>query len=129
MSSVGRQLNAQIDAKVRRVLMFVWARLTLHSPVGNPDLWTVAIPPPGYVGGHFRANWQLGAGVRPAGVVSGTGNPVMAELPADRLGGVVYHFVNNVDYAERLENGYSSQAPAGGIVALTATETRAAFNL
>ncbi len=77
--------------------------------------------------GHFRANWQLGVGSLPSGVVSGVdpsgaglGNRVIAHIPAD-ASGKVYYLSNNLPYAQRLEHGYSKQAPQG-IVGRTVVE-------
>jgi len=91
-----------------------------RSPVGDPTKWD-SPPPPGYVGGRFRANWQLGVGSAPEGEVAGidddgskTRDTVTASLPGDgKNAGPVYYLVNNLPYAERLEDGHSTQAPLG----------------
>lgn len=77
--------------------------------------------------GHFRANWQLGVGTMPAGQIAGVdptgaglGNRVTARIPADAAG-KVYYLTNNLPYAQRLEMGYSKQAPQG-MVGRTVTE-------
>ena len=43
------------------------------SPVGDADRWKhPEAKPEGYVGGHFRANWQLGIDTIPTGMIEGT---------------------------------------------------------
>ncbi|HEX2554237.1 MAG TPA: hypothetical protein VHL98_11075 [Microvirga sp.] len=86
----------------------------------------------GYVGGRFRANWQVGIGSRPAGVIDAVdpsgqatiaaGSAVIAGL-TDK---VAIYLVNNLPYADPLENGHSKQAPMG-IVAVTIAELNTHF--
>jgi len=97
-----------------------------RSPVGDGTYW-ISPPPKGYVGGHFRANWQLGADSIPSSVIDAvdpsgdvTLSAVKAEIP-QQAAGKVYYLVNNVPYANRLEDGWSRQAPQG-IVGRTAIE-------
>ncbi|TLP74743.1 hypothetical protein FEA48_11045 [Pseudomonas nitroreducens] len=75
--------------------------------------------PAGYVGGHFRANWQFGIGSAPGGEVDGidpsggaTASRLVMEITALRAGEDAY-LVNNTPYAIPLEYGHSTQAPAG----------------
>jgi len=116
-------------AEVQR--MIVAEALTLivqATPVGNHTRWKANIEraqrskaplPRGYVGGHARKNWQvtLGAsssrelpGVDKAGsqaissglnVITGIKTPTIAYIG------------NPLPYMERLENGWSKQAPRG----------------
>lgn len=69
--------------------------------------------------GRFRGNWQFGIGSMPKGVVNkldpdgtGTVSANIAEIP-EQAAGKVYFLANNLPYAQRLEHGYSKQAPAG----------------
>ncbi len=103
-----------------------------RSPVGDGAYWK-SPPPKGYVGGHFRGNWQLGVGVVPQGEIagvdtdgSGLGGRVIAKIPED-ASGKVYWLANNVPYAMRLEYGYSRQAPKG-MVGRTAAEWQSIVN-
>lgn len=71
--------------------------------------------------GRFRSNWQAGLGSRPIGEAPTTnfqkGQPAtVSEVQAlqtelNGLGEIEssIHFTNNLPYAERLENGHSSQ--------------------
>jgi hypothetical protein len=75
--------------------------------------------PEGYVGGHFRANWQFQVGSSPSGEIEGvdpSGNKTMVAAQAGiqtlKIGDTAY-FVNNLPYAVPLEYGHSTQAPSG----------------
>lgn len=112
---------------VRKVGTDMLARIVDRSPVGNPDLWE-SPPPPGYVGGRFRGNWQVTFGAQ---AVSETGRIDKSGGETLRAGQAVlaaYHsgvnsiwLTNTVPYAMRLEYGWSSQAP-GGMVRVTSAE-------
>lgn len=71
----------------------------------------------GYVGGRFRANWNVSVGSPDATITDSTDkNRVLTEVKkVDTLavGGIMY-LTNALPYAHRLEyEGWSSQAPAG----------------
>lgn len=108
----------------KRVALEVFRRVIFKSPVGNPTLW--ANPnsaPPGYVGGRFRANWQINTTLTRE-TIDGTGDPTAVGISAlNRVRqpyGTIWVF-NNVPYAQRLEEGWSGQAPAG-VVGVTLAE-------
>lgn len=107
---------------VQRIALEMFERVILRSPVGNPSLWKT--PRPGYVGGRFRGNWQVAIGSVPTGTLEltdATGQATINKAQAAALSlepGQSITLVNNLPYAQRLEDGYSSQAPAG-MVALT----------
>ncbi len=119
----------------QRVTLSVLRRLILKSPVGNPDLWKLTgygllrkgikkRRVRGYVGGTFRGFWQAYANQDPA---NGEKPPAKGTRPrtagaaqtaATRaLNGLapfsVSYIVNGMPYAERLNRGWSTQAPAG----------------
>lgn len=108
------------------IVVKIAQRLDERSPVGDARYWK-SPPPKGYVGGRFRGNWQLGDGTIPGGETaridpSGdvTVGAIVAAVPEDAAGRVFY-LVNNTPYAQRIEDGWSRQAPTG-LVALTAME-------
>lgn len=117
--------GAKADGVVREVVAQVVVSVDKLSPVGNPALWKHPAPK-GYVGGHFRGNWQLGVGSIPAGILARIDNSGgttvaanIAEIPGKAAGTVIY-LANNLPYARRLEyDHWSSQAP-NGMVGLTA---------
>lgn len=124
LAEFARKTKDKADDAVGLIVVKVAAELDQRSPVGDASYWK-SPPPKGYIGGHFRANWQLGVDVRPAGERPGvdpsgerTQGAIIAEVPAEAAGRVFW-LVNNVPYAQRLEHGYSRQAPQG-MVGLTA---------
>ena len=118
--------KANADAVVREVVLDIGTSLVMKSPVGNPSLWK-SRPPKGYVGGRFRANWQIGINVAISGVlpnIDPTGQVSIARIGAavpQNAAGEIYVITNNLPYAQRLEYGHSTQAP-NGMVALTMIE-------
>jgi hypothetical protein len=109
------------DDAVANIVARVATELDKRSPVGDATYW-ISPPPKGYVGGHFRANWQLGVGSVPVGEKPGVTpalGTIIAEIP-EEASGKVYWLANNVPYADRIEHGWSRQAPTG-LVGLTAT--------
>ena len=100
--------------------------LIFASPVGNPDLWqNPASAPPGYVGGHFRRNWQVSIGGFNSTEIEGedqNGASTLAQAKgqidryeARRSAGPTLVIQNNVPYANRLANGWSVQADPGWV--------------
>lgn len=115
----------------KKLALDLLTKIVLRNPVGNPDLWQTP-PPPGYVGGRSRGNWQLRREVTDnqvdridpdgtATISAGTGNMLSITKPF----GIIWIF-NNVPYIIRLEHGWSSQAPQG-MVAQSLAEIQA-FN-
>ena len=93
-------------------------KIIKRTPVGNPDEWTPPIRPPGYTGGSARGNWQasINSPIRSERQnIDSNGNATIAEMMtvAQRSVGQVFYLTNNLPYIERLENGWSQQAPAG----------------
>lgn len=133
MSTFAMQLKSfedktkrQVNDLVGLVVVKLAQRVDERSPVGDATYWKHK-PPPGYVGGRFRGNWQLGVGFAPAGETgrvdpagSATVGAIIAEVPNDAAGRVFF-LTNNVPYAQAIEDGHSRQAPTG-LVALTVAE-------
>lgn len=102
--------------------------LITRSPVGDPALWQTKYPPKNYKGGQFKGNWRLGVdtidGTTDANDIDPDGGPtlynIVGKIPADAAFHS-YYITNALPYAQRLEDGYSSQAPAG-MVGLTVVE-------
>ena len=78
-----------------------------------------------YVGGRFRANWQIGITTINAGTYREPDKTGQSALTSGSLklnewkDGKTIYITNSLPYAQRLEYGWSSQAP-GGMVRLTA---------
>jgi len=113
----------------KMVLIEIGARLIDRSPVGNPALWKEQPPHPGinYIPGRFKNNWhlsvdQLSTDIFYASDKTGdaANQRIRAAIPRFPLGHT-YYFNNNLPYAKKLEDGWSSQAPFG-MVMLTELE-------
>ncbi len=107
--------------------------LIKKTPVGNPSLWKdPTSAPPGYVGGHARANWMVGIGQAPTGEVANV-DPIGTATENEQkavLGFVppysIVFIVNNVNYILWLEDGSSTQAP-NGMLRVTLAELETEF--
>lgn len=115
--------KANQDLLVRSITKKIDEEIVGRSPVGNAKFWKHA-PPPGYVGGRFRGNWQLSLGVPATGVLDRIDKDGAATIAAHgdatkaaKAGDVIY-LVNNLPYAKRIEEGWARQAPIG-VVMLT----------
>jgi hypothetical protein len=115
----------KLDSTVRKTVIEIGNRVIQRSPVGDATLWQ-SPPPPGYVGGRFRANWMYGYNsmrevitdqIDPSGMVSLTRILGVASWPSAGI----HYITNSLPYAQRLEDGWSSQAP-GGMVSLVEIE-------
>ncbi len=118
--------------KVLKVLAIELFRSVISdTPVGNPDLWLYNHPtrgfidyvgylgaPEGYTGGHARSNWFLSFN-SPSNRVT---NSISSEsTKVNQISRVInastnrfkYILTNNLPYIDRLEMGYSTQAPSG----------------
>jgi len=119
-------IATQLKRLERAVVIGAGEEVVMRSPVGDPSTWSPNTPvPEGYVGGRFRANWQYGRTTRPTGDLpdidaSGTASKlrIMGGASSMAIAGNVHYITNNLHYAQKLENGWSMQAPQG-MVALT----------
>ena len=123
LAEFARKAGARADDVVASVVVRIAAELDQRSPVGDAAYWKHK-PPKGYIGGHFRANWQLGVNARPLSEIAGidltgerTQGRILAAIP-NEAAGKTFWLANNAPYAQRLENGWSRQAPQG-LVGLT----------
>ena len=94
--------GATVDETLRAVTFELFASVITDTPVDT---------------GRARGNWQCRIDQRPTGTTERTGADaataeVRAELDAFGVGHAAW-LVNNLPYIERLEYGYSQQAPAG----------------
>lgn len=101
--------------------------VVLKSPVGNPSLWKGSAPP-GYVGGRFRGNWNVGVGSQDTSVSDNTANDRVSVGASEIRSAESYSMIwitNNLPYANRIENGWSWKQAPQGVVALTFAELQA----
>jgi hypothetical protein len=87
----------------------------------------------GYTGGRFRGSWVVTVGqastVAPPRIDKAGGKTIaagQAVLAEAHLGTVIY-MLSNLPYSERLEYGWSTQAP-GGMVRVTVAEFQGIVN-
>jgi len=100
----------KMETLVRKVALDAFSEVILKTPVDS---------------GRARASWGVGVGTVNAGPTNGadkTGQIAIAAAASAAVGmqvGQVITLASNLPYIERLEYGYSKQAPAG-MVRLTA---------
>ena len=112
--------KGDLNKAVRTTVFFLYGELSEGSPVGDPLLWeNPSAAPPGYTGGRFKGNWQLGVGVVTTGTLNAIDKDgslskerILSGIP-EQAYGKIYYITNNLPYAQRLEDGHSKQAPFG----------------
>ena len=109
---------------LQKISMDLFKSVILMSPVGNPDLWKH--PVRGYVGGRFKGNWQAGINSAPGGILDdedesggATIGKMVGAIDGKASEGDAIYLVNNLPYAQRLENGWSTKQAPNGMVALS----------
>jgi len=113
--------KSQIDIEIRQVTIRIFSDVIKGTPVGDPTYWYNYAPPPGYVGGRARGNWQASEGTpirQEIDRIDGKGEITKDEAISRIVTGTVMYLSNNVPYIRELEEGYSKrQAPMGWIKA------------
>ena len=133
LQEFARKAGERGNEVVHRSMIRLATEIDDRSPVGDAKFWK-SPPPAGYIGGRFRMNWQLGIGSVPVGEIDGVDTNGTIALPRiiaaipEEAAGHVYYLANNLPYARRLEDGWSRQAPPGGIVALTVMDFKQAVD-
>ena len=83
MRAFAKKTGGKLEDVARDVVLSVGRKVVEMSPVGLRERWQVNIiraakglplTPKGYVGGHFRVNWQHGFGAPAIGEIDGTDN-------------------------------------------------------
>ena len=128
ISKFAKKAGDNADMVVRKVVLDIGRSLVEKTPVGNPDLWqNPDNKPEGYVGGHARANWSHSIGAlvnQEFKEIDATGGAsidrIISSVPI-KAAGKVHYIQNSLPYMQALEDGHSTQAPAG-IVAVTEVE-------
>lgn len=111
LADFAKKAGANAEQVVRKVGIDVLKGVVLKSPVDT---------------GRFRANWQVGIGAigKQKNSVDPTGSIAIAEgtgrINRVPIGESIW-ISNSLPYSQRLENGYSTQAPSG-MVRLTITQ-------
>lgn len=111
------EVDALVITITQKIAMFALSSLVMRSPVDT---------------GRFRGNWLVSVGSPNEGMSENTdpGGQATIALGASAITGLkqpeILWLQNNLPYAQRLENGWSKQAPAG-IVAVTFAEITSGF--
>lgn len=110
--------NAELA--VRKITIELFSNVILKSPVDT---------------GRFRANWNCSIGSPDKSTSEATDKEgagsigrVRSEVTKYTLDGRSIYLANSLPYAERLENGWSNQAPQG-MVRLSIVEINNAINV
>lgn len=108
-------IEEDAERKVRKMLVSMFAHLDSASPIGRPELWESPAPE-GYRPGMFKASWKVIIG-KPSSDGEETSRRGKGDDSAiDRYKlGIETHILNNTPYAERLHEGWSTQAPIGWV--------------
>lgn len=107
------KVEGSVEKAVRTFALQAYSNITLMTPVGNPDLWKKD-PPPGYVGGRARANWNIDINTVDLSVTESKDQPDNAQalnVTAKYKVTDTIYISNNLPYIQRLNEGWSSQAP------------------
>lgn len=108
LAKFAEKAGKRADVAVGEVVANIAAAVDARSPVDT---------------GRFRANWNYGLGAPDLSTSMSTApalGRIVAEIP-EQASGKVHFISNSLPYAQRLENGWSKQAPAG-IVSRTVVE-------
>ena len=106
-SAIGKQ-QGWANRVWKRAVVDAFVQVQIKTPVGDPSLWQSPAPA-GYVGGSARASWLIGDAND--GAIGATNVSINGQKIPD-IGGSVLMY-SNIPYIERLEDGWSSQAPNG----------------
>lgn len=121
--------KARPETTIRQFMVNLTIELLERTPVGDPSLWKKKTPPPGYVGGALRANWNFTLNVADESNV----RPPNRSVPdgIDRLNLAIappitdqaIYLVNAQPYARRVEfEGWSHLQEPLGMVRVTAVQ-------
>lgn len=112
VSELVAKAKGKVDLVYRKIALDVFSRVIAKSPVDT---------------GRFKGNWQVAIGSIPSGTLElndKDGTATISKVQAAALNlkaGQTVYLINNLSYANRLEYGWSKQAP-NGMVRLTIVE-------
>lgn len=113
MKKFADMLEHEINLVTQKITVDLHKDLVYGSAVGDPTLWKHPYAPAGYVGGRFRGSWEIKLSPEPTFTPLATSYPVPAStLPALSK---VYYITNGAPYAQRLNEGHSTQMPSGTV--------------
>ncbi len=117
LADIERIAGDKFDEVIRGTLLDMTRRVILKTPVDT---------------GRARGNWQASINTPASGELETRdkiGSATISEAAPETQSapGQIYYLTNNLPYAQRLEYGYSNQAPSG-MVRLTLTELNRSIN-
>jgi hypothetical protein len=133
IAKYAQKCGDNMDKVVRGTVIGIGTAVTMATPVGKRELWAVNIErakrglppiPAGYVGGMARGSWDYAFGAVPTGdpgTIDPTGGVSVARITDGVLAAPaagIHYVANRLPYAQALEDGHSTQAPPGAMVAL-----------
>ncbi len=99
----GRSLALdRCEKALNETINIFYGKIVRDTPVGNPDLWKWPAPKD-YTPGTLKASWKLSFGF---------GGSYAIDLK-NKYGNKTAHIINDQPYAQRVEYGWSTQAPTG----------------
>lgn len=126
------QAKVSIAEAKQYAALKIFAAVVYATPVGNPSIWlykhptrgyidylSFKDPPAGYVGGRLRGNWQASIGspittqIERIDKVGDAVNEAISKIVNVSFGDETIWLTNNLPYAMRVEEGWSTQAPTG----------------
>ena len=120
LSKAIEKAKDKAELATRKITLELFSNVILKSPVDT---------------GRFRANWNCSIGSPDRSTSEETDKSgsaaigrVRSEVTKYTLDGRSIYLANSLPYAERLENGWSDQAPQG-MVRLSIIETNNAINV
>lgn len=124
LEAFARKADGNMALATKKILIDIGTRVVERTPVGDPTLWSGPAPK-GYVGGRARGSWQYSINVPEAkdtGAIDPVGGSTIAAITSKINPIPAIHYISSsLPYMQALENGWSSQAPAG-MVGLVAVE-------
>ena len=125
--------NRNVNDVKQAAAIELFGMIIKATPVGNPSLWK-SPPPPGYVGGRLRGNWQasLNSPIKSAtNTIDSGGSGTISEMTGVVNQSVVddtIYISNSVPYAYRVEYlGWSRQQRPEGMVRVSMTRYQEAI--
>jgi hypothetical protein len=121
IADFGKKCVEGAEAHVQKVVLNIYERIIVRSPVAAPETWKEPRP---HVGGAFRQSWAINSqGIVAQGPLAegqfGPGRPVQI--------GNRWSISNPMPYARRLEYGWSQKQAPHGFVRLTLIEFDSVF--
>lgn len=110
MKQMSKSIEEESSKMVRTASLAALSEVVLRTPVDT---------------GRARGNWLVGLGTIPTNTVNltGTASVAIGNSTISRYKSGTVYIANNLPYIQRLNDGYSKQAPANFVEAAVASAT------